>query len=70
MFDWSQIRDLAWEARWDAIVLVAQAIWLNLLAHWWFGPMILVILMTSSRKAWLRLIRFVGVGFVRGNPLS
>jgi hypothetical protein len=48
------------------MVIVAQAVWANVLIHWWFGPLLLVILLTMTRKAWLRLIRLIGVTFVRG----
>lgn len=66
MLDWSQLRDLMWEARWDGLVVLAQAIWSNVLMHWWFGPLLAVLVITASRRAWLRLTRYVGVAFVRG----
>lgn len=59
-----------WEARWDGLVVLAQALWVNVIAYWWFGPMVLVVLLTLSRKVWLRLIREVGSAFVRGNSSS
>lgn len=66
MVDWSQVRDLIWEARWDAIVMVGRALWVDIVSFWWFGPLLLIVLLAAGRKAWLRLIRFVGVTFVRG----
>ncbi len=66
MIDWSQLRDMLWEARWDGLVTVAQAIWANVLAHWWCGPLLMAILLGLSRRAWVRLIRYVGITFVRG----
>ena len=67
MFDWSQMRDLIWEARWDGLVMLAQALWINVLTHWWFGPLLVVVMLTASRKAWMRLIRYIGVAYVRGS---
>lgn len=67
MFDWSQLRDLMWEARWDAVVTIWQAIIANVVAHWWFGPLLVVIGVTVSRRAWLRLIRYIGVTFARSH---
>jgi hypothetical protein len=67
MFDWSQFRDLLWEARWDAVVMLGQAILNNIVTYWWFGPLLLVIAITATRRAWLRLLRFIGVPFLRSH---
>ena len=66
MFDWSQFRDLMWEGRWDALVMIFNALVTNVTTYWWFGPLLLVIFLTMTRKAWLRLLRYVGVTFARG----
>lgn len=67
MIDGSELRDLIWEARWDALGVIAQAVWTNVLTHWWFGPLLLVVLLTLTRKAWVRLLRQIGVTFIRGH---
>lgn len=67
MIDWSQLRDMMWEARWDGLVIIGQALWTNVLTHWWFGPLLLLIIATLSRKAWMRLARYIGTTFVRGS---
>ena len=67
MFDWSQLRDLMWEARWDGIVMLGQALMTNIATHWWFGPLLVVIALSASRRAWLRLIRYVGMTFARSH---
>lgn len=67
MFDWSQLRDLMWEVRWDGVVMFGQAIMTNVATYWWFGPMLVLIAVTASRRAWLRLIRYVGITFVRSH---
>ena len=66
MFDWSQLRDLMWEGRWDALVMVFNALATNVTPYWWFGPLLVLISVTASRRAWLRLLRYVGVTFARG----
>ena len=66
MIDWSSLRDQIWEARWDSLVMLAQALWVNVLATWWFGPLLLLVVVLMGRKALLRLARFVGGTFLRG----
>lgn len=66
MLDWLWLRDLIWEARWDGLVILAQAVWDTVMAHWWFGPLLIVIAVTCTRRAWVRLIRHVGITFIRG----
>lgn len=67
MFDWSQLRDLIWQGRWDALVMFGQAIMTNIATHWWFGPLLVIIGVTASRRAWLRLIRYIGITFARSH---
>lgn len=67
MIDWSQLRDMMWEARWDGLVMIAQAAWKTAIAHWWFGVLFLAILLRLCRRAWMRLIRYVGITFIRGS---
>jgi hypothetical protein len=66
MLDWSQLRDLMWEARWDGLVVLAQALWSNVLTHWWFGPLLMAIALTATRRAWIGLLRYVGMSWARG----
>lgn len=65
MFDWAQLRDLMWEGRWDGIVLLWQALVTNVVTHWWFGPLLALMCITASRRAWWRLFKYVGSVFVR-----
>lgn len=67
MIDWSQLRNLMWEGRWDALVMFYQAVVTNVNAHWWFGPLLLSILVTTTARAWIRILRYVGSAFARGN---
>jgi hypothetical protein len=57
MIDWLQLRELMWEARWDAVVMIVQSILTNVASHWWFGPLMVFIGVAASRRAWLRLLR-------------
>jgi len=70
MIDWTQFRDLIWEGRWEAIVMMRDAMATNIMTHWWFGPILLVIAAIASRKAWLKLIRYVGLAYFRGQVNS
>lgn len=67
MIDIDPIRDAMWQARWDGLVLIWQAIWANVLTHWWFGPVTLLVLVTAGRRKLLRLARGVGTTFLRAN---
>lgn len=70
MFDSLDLRDLIWEGRWDGIVMFAQALWTSVLTYWWVGPILVVIALTATRRAWLGLIRYVGMSWVRGGSTS
>lgn len=66
MLDWSQLRELIWEARRDGLVIVFNALFTNVLTHWWFGPLLLVILLTLTGKSWFKVLRYVAGTFARG----
>lgn len=68
MFDFEEISGSVWEGRWLGVELLARALWANVLEHWWFGPLLLLVLLTATRKAWARLMRFIGSSFIRGYP--
>lgn len=67
MIDYSLILGAFWDGRWQAIVIFADAIWTNVLSLWWFGPLVLLLLITASRKWWMQLFRYVGTTFVRSH---
>ncbi|ANJ25779.1 hypothetical protein [Agromyces aureus] len=56
--DWQQ---LIWDARWTALELLWNAFVLNVAAHWWFGPLVVVLLILAG---WKKLAR-VGVYIAR-----
>lgn len=67
MIDFDPIRDAMWQARWDGFVLIWQAVWVSVLAHWWLGPVLLLALITAGRRKLLRLARGIGTAFLRAN---
>jgi hypothetical protein len=67
VFDWSQLRDLIWEGRWDALVMIFHALVTDVMTYWWFGPLLVVILLTGTRKGWMRLLRYVGSTYIHSH---
>lgn len=67
MFDWSQLRELMWDARWDAVVMFSNAVVTNVGIHWWFGPLFVLLGVTACRRVWLKGLRFVFVTFARSH---
>ncbi len=60
-FDWSE---LVRQGRWDALAIIWNAIVVNVTAYWWFGPLLIVLLVTAGRRGILRLIAYVARAFV------
>lgn len=46
--------------------MIFQATVVNVHTYWWFGPLLMVIVLPTTRKAWLRLLRYVATTFTRG----
>lgn len=46
--DWYQ---LLWDGRWTALEILWNAVVVNVTTHWWFGPLLLVILVSAAWKA-------------------
>lgn len=67
---WTQLRGLVWEGRWDGIVMIWNALATNVMTYWWFGPLLLLIVVGSSGKAWMKLTRYVGLAYFRGHVNS
>ena len=59
--DWSQVM---WQGRWEALVIIWNAIVTDVQSIWWFGPLLLLLLITASRKGLLRLGAYVLKVFV------
>lgn len=48
-------RGLIWEGRWTALEMLWNAVVINVTNYWWFGPLLLVIMMSTR---WKELARF------------
>jgi hypothetical protein len=59
--DWPQ---LMWKARWDALAMIWNAIVNDVAAHWWFGPLLLVLVIAAGRKGMFRLAAYIARVFV------
>jgi hypothetical protein len=46
--DWSQLRR---EGRWNALAMIWNAILMNVAGHWWFGPLVLVLLRPEGKAS-------------------
>lgn len=58
---------MMWDARWDGIVLIAKAAWQASLDNPWMFVVFGFILLTLSRRGWMRLIRLIGGTFLRSH---
>lgn len=67
MIDWSDLRDRIWEERWNSLLLLWDGLWVAAAANWWVGPLFVVVVATLGRKKLSKLLREIGVTFVRGN---
>lgn len=65
--DYGDLRELIWEARWDGVVMLAHALWAAVLANWWMGPLLVAVLVGSGAKGISRLVRYIGISYVRGS---
>lgn len=59
--DWSHVM---WQGRWDAVVTIWNAIVTDVSTVWWFGPLVLVLLITAGRKKLLHLGLYLAKAFV------
>lgn len=67
MFEPDEVRDIYWDARWDAVEMLAHALWTSIVTNWWVGPVILIVAVTATRRAWLRLFRHVSGTYMRSH---
>jgi len=69
-FDLLDVRGWILEGRWDALVMLWNAGITAAGQHWWFGPLMITIVVLARRRAWKRLARFVFGTYVRGSADS
>lgn len=67
MIDWSQLREMIWQARWDAVVAIAQGMWFDMIHYPWMIAIFGLIALTLTRRAWWRLVKFVGGAFIHSH---
>lgn len=65
--DWSH---LIWQARWSGLETLWAAVLVNASTYWWFGPLVVVMLVKSGRRGIIRLLSYVGRVFVRAHSGS
>jgi hypothetical protein len=58
--DWHQ---LIWDGRWTAIEMIWNAVVVNVTTHWWFGPLLTVIVVSAGWKKLARLGAYVAKTF-------
>lgn len=67
VFDYSEVLAAIWDGRWQGIEILAAAIWTSILTHWWVGPLLIVIGLTATKKAWKELLRYVGSTYIHSH---
>ena len=50
--DW---RQLIWDGRWAALEIFWNAVLINVAAHWWFAPLVVIIVISAG---WKKIARF------------
>lgn len=65
-FDVADVRGWILEGRWDALVILWNAGITAAGQHWWFGPLVITLVVVAGRRAWIRLARFVVGTYLRG----
>ena len=62
--DWSH---LMWQGRWDALVMTWNAVVHDVLTIWWFGPLLVILLIVGGRKGLFRFVSYVARVFVHSH---
>lgn len=65
--DWSHV---LWQGRWEGLVLLFNAVVLDARTIWWFGPLVVLLLVFAGRKGIVRLIAYVAKVFVHSHSSS
>jgi hypothetical protein len=60
--DWSH---LIWEGRWQALVIYWHALVTDARTLWWFGPLMVLVVVTAGKKRVLRVVKAVAGVFFR-----
>lgn len=65
MFDMPNVFEMRADALWVGITMLIEGFLVAAQSHPWMWAVLLVVAITATRKAWLKLGRFVGGAFVR-----
>ena len=63
--DYSVLWEQLSHARWNGIVLVWESFLTAAQTNWWMWAVLAFLLITASRKSLIRLLRYIGLSFVR-----
>ena len=61
---------MMWEGRWQALVMIWNAVVTDVRSIWWFGPLLLLLLVAAGRKGLPRLAAYVVKVLVHTHGLS
>ncbi len=50
---------LMWQGRWEALVMIWNAIVTDIQTIWWFGPLLIVLMIAAGRKGIVRLASYI-----------
>ena len=65
--DWMH---LIWQGRWEALVMIWNAIATDVQTIWWFGPLLVILLILAGRKGIVRLTSYVARVFIHTHGAS
>ena len=65
--DWSH---LMWQGRWDGLVMLWHGVMIDVQTIWWFGPVLVLLLIVGGRKGIIRLISYVVGVFLHAHKPS
>jgi len=65
--DWMH---LLWQGRWEALVLIWNGVVTDVEKIWWFGPLMVLVLVVVGRRAIVRLVAYIARVFVHAHSGS
>ncbi|MGN8551078.1 UNVERIFIED_CONTAM: hypothetical protein OHV15_00650 [Microbacterium sp. SLM126] len=54
--DWQQ---LIWDGRWTALEMLWNAVLVNIATHWWFGPLLAIVVVGTGWKGISRFAVYI-----------
>lgn len=62
--DWHQ---LIWDGRWTALEMLWNAVVINMTTYWWFGPLLIAVVISAGWKKIARCGLYVARVFANSN---